>query len=592
MTGQELPSTTLTPNIAVRALADEYRGHEPTRLETADGSEGFYTRHLPVLTEMFAHLGEEEVQKVCTGLASAGVEDVDACVRQLLQCAGPGGETAAVSLAPVCCAAGRDDDDVATAAALLDPAMAVPEDWSTDQESLFAEMLQINIPPVRARKAIEIGCADDIEEAVIWLEKHQEDADIDTPLEVLREREAVELALDVLRVATVPAVHRLDCLRALRQLLGRILGDPGSERLRKLRLQNPKFHERIGRFPQALLLLRRIGFVQGDYWVSAFQREPCLEFRHPVDSDNPASQRFVRAYSLIDEVLRAPEEWLPVVPEALPEVQSSWAAGPASGGAGAPDASGAADGATRAFLAELHERRARDPRGFLEAMRAAGKRPNRVVVDVRQPEAAAAGEAASSSSSGGQRYRRLSERFGNRREFNLNDIEAMRVEDAIAGCPRYAQEYDHAQGKASSYADLVTRMYEPGYLGRKALDDTNVFRGQQHAPPMRWSQALADIATAHAQQMARGEMPFSHKGFDERVRRYPFPHMSAAENLAMNSGTADAAGVAVQGWIKSPGHRKNLLGAFDLCGIGVARSSSGQFFFTQLFARTVGGTLC
>ena len=23
-----------------------------------------------------------------------------------------------------------------------------------------------------------------------------------------------------------------------------------------------------------------------------------------------------------------------------------------------------------------------------------------------------------------------------------------------------------------------------------------------------------------------------------------------------------------QGWIKSPGHRKNLLGAFDLCGIG------------------------
>ncbi|CAJ1460000.1 unnamed protein product [Effrenium voratum] len=43
-------------------------------------------------------------------------------------------------------------------------------------------------------------------------------------------------------------------------------------------------------------------------------------------------------------------------------------------------------------------------------------------------------------------------------------------------------------------------------------------------------------------------------------------------NLAWNSGVADAARAAVEalwmGWIKSPGHRKNLLGAFDLCGLG------------------------
>jgi len=167
----------------------------------------------------------------------------------------------------------------------------------------------------------------------------------------------------------------------------------------------------------------------------------------------------------------------------------------------------------------------------------------------------------------------------------------MRVEDAIAGCPRYAQAYDSEQGQARSYGDLVTRMYDPQYLGRKALDDTNVFRGQEQRPPLRWSQALSDIAADHARQMARGEMPFSHQGFDDRVRRYPFPYMTAGENLAYNSGVSDAAGQAVQGWIKSPGHRKNLLGEFNLCGIGVARSGSGEFFFTQLFARTPGA-LC
>lgn len=63
-------------------------------------------------------------------------------------------------------------------------------------------------------------------------------------------------------------------------------------------------------------------------------------------------------------------------------------------------------------------------------------------------------------------------------------------------------------------------------------------------------------------------------------------------NLAYNGGVADTARVAVEGWIKSPGHRKNLLGAFDLCGIGVAQSSGGEFFFTQLFARSAGGALC
>lgn len=44
--------------------------------------------------------------------------------------------------------------------------------------------------------------------------------------------------------------------------------------------------------------------------------------------------------------------------------------------------------------------------------------------------------------------------------------------------------------------------------------------------------------------------------------------ISSLRNLAYNGGVSDTARVAVEGWIKSPGHRKNLEGAFDLCGIG------------------------
>merc|ERR1712113_412662 len=111
------------------------------------------------------------------------------------------------------------------------------------------------------------------------------------------------------------------------------------------------------------------------------------------------------------------------------------------------------------------------------------------------------------------------------------------------------------------------------------------FRASQHVKPLRWSQPLAAIAEEHAEQMACGEMPFSHKGFHERVLRYPFRPASAAENITYNSSTANAAGEAVQGWLKSPDHRASLLDEeFEQCGIGVARAPSGEFFFSQLFA--------
>jgi len=118
MTGKELASTALTANLAIRALCEERCGPDiqgVTAGGTHDiaGANGFYESHLPALCEMFAHLGEAEVRSVCEGLVAAGVEDMDACVRQLLQASGTlseGSPAAGVCLAPVCCAGPCDDD--------------------------------------------------------------------------------------------------------------------------------------------------------------------------------------------------------------------------------------------------------------------------------------------------------------------------------------------------------------------------------------------------------------------------------------------------------------------------------------------------
>lgn len=612
MTGRQVASTELVPNLAIRSLCAEQVQRWDTQVEQKTSEIiSFYDPHLPLLIEMFTHLDPDEIGAVCAGLWEEGILDIDICVRRLLERHGSGSEVAAVSLAPVCCPARSTQAEAATA--LLDPCLVIPQSWPVERELLFVELLEHQFPPVRARKALELGTADTFEEAVDWLERHQDDADIDVPMEILKERADHRLALTVMRVATVPAAHRLECLMALHKILGRIIADPESQRLRQFRRRNEKFHRQVGRFPPAVALLRAVGFKQGDFWVSASNWEPCLEFKLPIDSDNIASQRFVRAYSLLDQVLQEPDKWLSSVGEAQPEVAAAWvtAALPSEQTVVAEDSATAQSGedfASRAFLADMHERRIRDPRGFQAAMLAAGRKPNQVIVKVQQPahttteEQAArrlSGAVPSSSSTGSSAsgaasdsHRRLDERFGGRRHFDLRDIETMRVEEAIAGRTFYANEYDTQQGTSNTYADLVTRSYDPQYLGRKAVDGTNTFRAQQQMPPLRWSQGLADIAAEHAGQMARGEMPFSHQGFDDRTRRYPFAYFSAAENLAYNSGVADAAGVAVDGWIKSPGHRKNLLGAFDLCGVGVARSAGGQFFFTQLFARSAGGALC
>jgi len=84
--------------------------------------------------------------------------------------------------------------------------------------------------------------------------------------------------------------------------------------------------------------------------------------------------------------------------------------------------------------------------------------------------------------------------------------------------------------------------------------------------------------------MAEGRVPFGHQGFTGRMKRMPGIVRGAAENVAWNTGGDDVAKIAVDGWIDSPGHRRNMLGNYDECGIGVYEHN-GRFYLTQLFAK-------
>jgi len=125
-------------------------------------------------------------------------------------------------------------------------------------------------------------------------------------------------------------------------------------------------------------------------------------------------------------------------------------------------------------------------------------------------------------------------------------------------------------------------------IGREALRLTNEFRATQGLPPLKWHQALCEIGKEHSKNMGDGKVAFGHDGFNERVAKYPFQPLAAAENVAMSRGisSVQVAKVGVDGWIQSPGHRKNLLSNCNYCGIGVYENAQGAYYLTQLFGLT------
>jgi uncharacterized protein YkwD len=114
----------------------------------------------------------------------------------------------------------------------------------------------------------------------------------------------------------------------------------------------------------------------------------------------------------------------------------------------------------------------------------------------------------------------------------------------------------------------------------------NKYRQSKNLPPLVVDPAISAQAKAHSDKMARsGDL--SHDGFHERVDSVAqtIVHRSAAENVAYSMGYGQPELIAIQGWIESPGHQKNMVGRFDLTGIGVSKNAKGEYFFTQIFIR-------
>lgn len=119
-------------------------------------------------------------------------------------------------------------------------------------------------------------------------------------------------------------------------------------------------------------------------------------------------------------------------------------------------------------------------------------------------------------------------------------------------------------------------------LEKLVFDLVNDYRMHNYMAAFRESSQLSDIARVHSENMARGFVPLGHDGFQERIREAirVVGGSQGAENVAM--GMADGQKI-VNGWLNSPGHKKNIDGNYHLSGMGLAKGKNGYWYFTQIF---------
>lgn len=119
----------------------------------------------------------------------------------------------------------------------------------------------------------------------------------------------------------------------------------------------------------------------------------------------------------------------------------------------------------------------------------------------------------------------------------------------------------------------------------------NSRRYKSRLQELDWDNDLAEMARRYSEDMARGNF-FSH--YDKRGRTIVDRAQNfgirgwaeIGENLFFCEGYDNFSNLAVNGWLKSGSHKKNMLNPqWTTTGIGIAADRSGRIYITQVFLK-------
>lgn len=111
-------------------------------------------------------------------------------------------------------------------------------------------------------------------------------------------------------------------------------------------------------------------------------------------------------------------------------------------------------------------------------------------------------------------------------------------------------------------------------------------------PKLFMQDDLRDVAKKHSKDMAKKDY-FEHVNFrgqspSDRLKTARVTDSVSGENLAKIGGYPEPVREAEEGLMRSPGHRANILNKYYNCvGIGVVKSRTSVYYFTQNFAKRI-----
>ncbi len=126
---------------------------------------------------------------------------------------------------------------------------------------------------------------------------------------------------------------------------------------------------------------------------------------------------------------------------------------------------------------------------------------------------------------------------------------------------------------------------------KRLLELVNAERAKINAGTLKWDSRLGNLARNYSSKMASenffGHKDRSGKSLIDRIKDFDITNWTGiGENLYSCQGYDDPTEPAVLGWLKSSGHRANLLNSsWKSTGIGIAKSSDGKIYVTQVFMK-------
>lgn len=187
---------------------------------------------------------------------------------------------------------------------------------------------------------------------------------------------------------------------------------------------------------------------------------------------------------------------------------------------------------------------------------------NAVIADATQPQARAIAEAMLAASQGASRF------------------------DAEAGAQQLPSVAVPGAAVIGTAAAITPVAPATSPQAAEVVRLTNEARAAKGLEPVTLDPRLVAAAVGHSRQMA-AKQQMAHEGIGngtprERILAVSPTAARTAENVAV--GQASAAEV-MQGWMDSPGHRKNILDPkLRSIGVEVVTGSDGRPYWTQVFA--------